>query len=214
MYTLGCTVTWLSRLCNCVLPNNREDCMENKESKKEKEFIDGLVKEQPVTKAFQKLNREPLEISVYRHTSSIQDLESELALIDEALSKVKEDSDKATLVAQQEKVKKELTKLEEDKIDGVLTKLTYRDINDIKAAVTEAVLHFQEYNFDQNVMITRIVAEERFMTVFCALKKKNNHNQKYFANLEEIAQVDDVTIFDLYNKWEAHYVLTDDEIKN
>lgn len=188
--------------------------MENKESKKEKEFIDGLIKEQPVTRAFQKLNREPLEISVYRHTSSIQDLESELALIDEALSKVKEDSDKATLVAQKEKVEADLKRLEKDKIEAVLTKLTYRDINDIKAAVTEAVLHFQEFNFDQNVMITRIVAEERFMTVFCALKHKDKPGQRYFASLEEIAQLDDMTVFDLYNKWESHFVLTDDELKN
>jgi len=188
---------------------------ENKEKKKEKEFLEGLVKEQPVTRAFQKLNREPMEISVYRHTSSIQALETEISLIDEALAQVKEDSDKtATLTERKTVVEASIKDLEKDKIEGVLTKLTYRDINDIKAAVTEAVIHFQEYNFDQNVMITRVVAEERFMTVFCALKKKGKPNEKYFGSLEEIAQVDDLTIFDLYNQWETHFVLTEDELKN
>jgi len=182
--------------------------------KKEKEFLDGLVKDQPVTRAMQKLTREPLAISVYRHTPKIEAMESELAIVDSALANVKDESDKVKIEERKKQLEAELKTLENDKIEGILTPLTYRDVNDIKAAVTEAIIHFQEYKFDPEVVMSRVVAEERFMTVFCALKSKDNRNVRYFSSLDDIAMMDEMTIFDLYNKWEQHFVLTDTELKN
>ena len=92
--------------------------------------------------------------------------------------------------------------------------MTYRDVNDIKAAITEAVVHFQEYKFDMDVIMARVAAEERYMTVFCALKCKENPSKRYFATLEDVAAVEEATIYRLYNRWEQHFVLTDTELKN
>jgi hypothetical protein len=180
---------------------------------KDKEFVESLVKEQGTTKAFQKLHRGPLLVSVYRHTSVIESLEKELIFIEDAMTKAAE-LEKVKLEERKSTIAEELKKLEADTIEGVLTTLTYRDINDIKASVTEAVLHFKEYNFDIDVVMSRIAAEERYMTIFCALKQAGNTSVRYFKSLEEIAAIDDFTIFDLYNKWEKQFVLTDEELKN
>lgn len=187
---------------------------EEGQTNKHKEFIESLVKEQPVTRAFNKLNKAPLEVSVYRHTSAVQALEDELLLIDEAMSDCKDDKLKEQLLNRKSKTEEEIKKLEADRIEGVLTHLTYRDVNDIKAAVTEAVVHFREYKFDPEVVMARIVAEERFMTVFCCLKKKDDVHSRYFKSLDDIAQMDELTVFDIYNKWEKHFVLTEEELKN
>jgi hypothetical protein len=186
--------------------------MDDENKQKEVEFLESLVKDQTVTRAIQKLNREPLKVSVYRHTSVIEALERESALIKDALTQIKENNDEAKLKQRLAEIESELDKVEKDTIDGVLTQLTYRDINDIKAAVTEALVHFKDYNFDLEVIMTRVIAEERYMTVFCALKTLSG--QRYFKSLDEIALVEDSTIFALYDKWEKHFVLTDDELKN
>lgn len=185
-----------------------------KQLEKEIDFLDQLVKQNSTTNAMQKLDRKPLKVSVYRHTPFVQQLEEELSLIEESLKKDTKDSIKEKLNNRKLAVEKKLKEAENDKIEGQLTFLTYRDINDVKAAVTEAAMHFEEYNFDPGVKLSRIVAEERYMTVFCALKCTDNDKKRYFKSLEDIAQIDDVTIFDIYEKWEKHFVLTEEELKN
>ena len=182
-------------------------------SREEKDFVDGLVKEQNVTNALQKLHRKPLAVSVYRHMSLVDALEAEVCAAEEAIPQLSEDK-KAEAQTRITAIKTELDKLETDRITGLLGPLTYRDVNDIKAAITEAVVHFQEYKFDMNIIMARISAEERYMTVFCVLKKKDNPMQRYFATLEDVAAVEEATIYHLYKQWEQHYVLTDTELKN
>ena len=184
------------------------------EEKENKNFIDGLVKDQHTVRAIQKLGRGPLEVSICRHTSTIEALAGEAALIDSALAEVRNESDKVKIEARKKQVESEMAELSKDSIDGVLTHLTYRDVNDIKAAVTEAVIHFQQYNFDNEVIMSRVIAEERFMTIFCALKRKDDITKRYFKTLDEIAIVDEMAILDMYSKWEQHFVLSDDELKN
>lgn len=185
------------------------------ENKKEgKELVESLVKDQMTTRAMQKLSRGPLHVTVSRHALTLDALESQLALYEDAIKDAKDSDTQKKLEEEKSQLKEEISKLDADRIEGILTPLTYRDINDIKAAVTEAVIHFQEYKFDPEVILSRIVAEEKFMTVFCALKSLNNPKERYFKTLDEIAQFDEMTIFDLYRKWEDHFVLSDDEIKN
>jgi hypothetical protein len=178
------------------------------------EVLNKLTKDKVVTQALKKLNQTPIEISVYRHTSLVQNLELELQLITEELAKSLSDDAKKSLEERKNLVKSKLDESVADKIEGVLTPLTYRDINDIKAAITEAVLHFNQYNFDDAVKLSRIMAEERYMTVFCALKKKTSIRHKYFDTLDDIALCDDLMINDIYEKWERHFVLTEEELKN
>ena len=187
--------------------------MKEEQKKEEKEFIDGLVREQAVTNAIQKLHKKPFPISVYRHTSLVEALEAEQFAISDAMPKLDE-AKKAEAQKRFEDVTAELVKLETDNIEGILSPLTYRDVNDIKAAITEAVVHFQEYKFDMEIVMARIAAEERYMTVFCALKRKENPNKRYFDTLEDVAAVEEATIYRLYNRWEQHFVLTDTELKN
>jgi len=187
--------------------------MDKDTKNEEKVFVDNLVKEQSITNTLQKLHRKPFLISVYRHTSLVEALETELFAIEEAMPKLDE-TEKAKAQARNEEAKSELAKLEADCIEGILHPLTYRDVNDIKAAITEAVVHFQEYKFEMDVVMSRIAAEERYMTVFCALKKKDNSNKRYFDTLEDVAAVEESTIYRLYNRWEQHFVITDNELKN
>jgi hypothetical protein len=184
------------------------------ENKEKSKFLDDLIAEQPVTRAYQKLNREPLKVSVFKNTSAIQALEEAITRVEELIEDADGEEIKTNLKAHIEETKKELVKLEQDKLEGALTHLTYRDINDIKAAVTDAVMHLQSYKLSPETVLGRIAAEERFMTIFCAFKQKNNTSVRYFATLDDIAQVDEMTIFDLYSQWEKYFVLTDEEIKN
>lgn len=188
--------------------------VETKEKDTTKRLVESLLKDQIATRAYQKLNRPPLEVNVYRHSSSVEALQNQLSLFNERLEDVKDETIKQDLNKKKQFAEEQLAKLEKDKIDGYLVPLTWRDLNDIKAAVTEAIVHFSEYKFDSDVQLVRIAAEERFMTVFCALKQKDDKKTRFFKSLEEIAEIDDLTIFDLYQKWEDHFVLTDKEIKN
>jgi len=185
----------------------------SEENKKESAFIKGLTDEESATNAISKLNKDPIKLSVFRHTALVQQLEAGLDKIDEELKNAKSDSEKKSLNDSKKTVKKQLAKEENIKIEGYLTTITYRDVMDIKAAVTEAVVHFNRYNFDIDVKMARIVAEERYMTVFCALKKADKVTP-YFAELKDIVEIDDTTIFDIYDLWDKAFVVTSDELKN
>lgn len=192
-----------------------EENAKDKAVSQDAEFLDNLVKDRVATQAITKLGREELPIRVYRHTSRVQAIEIELSEIDKRLTSSKlPEKDKKVLEDRKAQLDEDLKKQDAKIIEGVLTPLNYRDINDIKAAATEALVHFKEYKFDTPVVMARMVAEERYMTVFCALKKKESKSERYFKNLDEIALIDDETIFDIYDKWEKHFVLTDDELKN
>lgn len=182
--------------------------------KDKKEFLNEMVKNQDVTKAIVKLGKKQLPVNIYRHVSLVKSIKDDLAKIPDILKEETNEKIKADIVALQQKHEASLAREEKDKIEGVLTTLTYRDINDIKAAVTEALIHFSDYNFDTNVKMARVVAEERYMTVFCALKRSDDPSKKYFSNLEELSQVEDETLFALYDLWFNNFVLTDSEIKN
>ncbi|TDI97023.1 MAG: hypothetical protein E2O29_01955 [Deltaproteobacteria bacterium] len=188
--------------------------MNTEEKVNSKKLVDSLVKEKVATKAYQKLNNPPLEVSVYRHTSSVETLQDNAIRIDEQLSEVKDEKQIKILNEKKQFAEEQLAEFEKDKIEGILLPMTWRDLNDVKAAITEAIVHFSRYKFDPDVQLIRIAAEERYMTVFCALKQKNDKTIRYFKSLEEIAQIDELTIFDLYNRWEKYFVLTDEEVKN
>ena len=186
---------------------------ESDKKKDEKDFVDGLAKEQEATKAYQKLHRKPLEISVNRQLAVVETLERNIVVLEQSLEGLDEPK-KAEIQKQITELNAELIKLDADKIEGILTPLTYRDVNDIKAAITEAVVHFKEYKFEMNVVMARIAAEERYMTVFCALKRKDDPTRRYFDTLEDVAEIDETAIYVLYSRWEQHFVLTDSELKN
>jgi len=179
-----------------------------------KQLMDELTKTHAVTKTGIKLNRKILEVNIYRHTSAVEALEQELSLTSDAITKTKDKDVLDHLDKRKKFCETELDKHENDKIEGTMTPLTYRDIVNIKAAVTEAVLDFQKFNFDQEVQMIRVAAEERLMTVFCALKCKDNLKQTFFKTLEEIVVADDATIAELYAQWDKHFLNTDEEIKN
>lgn len=200
--------------CYSPLQINREVVMETKEKANTKKLVDSLFKEKVATKAYQKLNNPPLEVSVYRHTSSVEALQDNILRIDEQLNEVKDEKQKKILNEKKQFAEEQLKEFEKDKIEGVLLPLSWRDLNDVKAAVTEAIVHFNEYNFDAEVQLVRVAAEERFMTVFCALRQKRDKTTRYFKSLDEIAQMDEMTIYDLYSRWEKQFILTDEEIKN
>lgn len=182
--------------------------------KEKKEFLNDVVKNQDVTRAIVKLGKKVLPVNIHRHVSLVKAIKDDLAKIPEILKDETNEKIKADLETLKVKREEALAKEEKDRIEGVLTTLTYRDMNDIKAAVTEALIHFSDYNFDTNVKMARVVAEERYMTVFCALKRSDDPTKKYFSTLEELSQVEDETLFELYDLWFKTFVLTDSEIKN
>lgn len=191
----------------------------NKENSESKQLLDDLINTHSVTNAITKLNKKSLEVNVYRHTSAVQALEQELTLTSDAITKTKSQKKVDQVILDHlEKRKKfceeELNKHDNDRIEAIMMPLSYRDICNIKASVTEAVLAFKKFKFDSDVQMVRVAAEERLMTVFCVLRKKENPQEYYFEDLVNIALADDVTIAELYSKWEQHFVLTDTEIKN
>ena len=187
--------------------------------KKDEKFLKSLAQDAVATRAITKLSAEPKEIKVYRHASQVQALEDMLYDID---SKIDDENRQQkpnqsmldALNKRKADVESKLKEHDENMIEGILMPLTYRDINLVKAAATEAIIDLQEHNFDHAVIMTRLIAEERYMTVFCALRQKENTRKRYFKNLEEIALSDDVTILKIYQEWENHFVISEDDIKN
>lgn len=184
------------------------------QNEQEKEVLDQLIKEQGATKAIQKLNRTSHSVSAYRHTSLVQEIELRLGQLDERLKDTKDSETEASLKAEVKELEERLALEDKDKIEGVLTPLSWRDINNIKAFITEAVLDFNEFNFDPAVKIARMIAEERYATVFLCLKKKDNPKVRYFDTLEDVAVIEEETINDIYSTWEKYFVVTEDELKN
>lgn len=183
------------------------------DNQKEIDNLKQIVADKYATNAIRKLNREPFKISVHRHLSLVEQLQDELDAIEVKLQDTKDEKIRDQVTKYKDQVATKLKECKDNKIEGYLTTLTYRDVNDIKAAVTEAVVHFDTYNFDPEIKLARVIAEERYMTVFCALKESDKRT-KIFRTLEDIANVDDATIFEIYDLWEQEFVLTDTEIKN
>lgn len=179
----------------------------------DKEYLDNLVKERYATQAIQKLHRKPLAISICRQVALLDTLELDLASLEDKIKDAKDSDEVNDLNAFKEKLVTRLEEVKKDTIDGVLYPLTYREANDVKAFVTEALVHFDTFKFDTSVKMARIIAEEKFATVFFVLKRKDSKAQ-YFQTLDEVCTIDDVTLISIYNTWYDHFVLSDEEIKN
>jgi hypothetical protein len=71
-----------------------------------------------------------------------------------------------------------------------------------------------QFSWDDDIKMRAMIREEHTMTVYLALRKKDNLNEHYYSSLEEIALEVENTIEELYAIYVDTFVLTDDERKN
>lgn len=110
--------------------------------------------------------------------------------------------------------KENIEKYSQARLQAVMVPLKYKDLQIIKNGIFEAIQSAKQYNWDDSVKIRAMIREERTLTVFLSLKKKEDISKPYYDSLEEISQETDTAIDELYNLYLENFVLSEQERKN
>jgi len=186
--------------------------VDNKEmTKEEKQGVaDAIEKDGEASKTLAKLFTDKVEVDVYKYRPLVEAAKEQVANLRKALEDSSKPDDYSTVLKNAED---ELGKLENDKIQGYLTPITYREIQLIKAGIAEAQLETRKMNYDLDIQLLMSIIEQKILTVYFALKQKDGKT-KFFKNLEEIAVLPDETVNDLFDLYMTKIGLSADERKN
>lgn len=181
---------------------------------KEKDIVKDYEKNASAVKANLKLKKERVDVNINPKANLLefarQDLEK-LEKID--LSDMTEQE--RSLIEQAKKNHREnIGKYEKAKLEAVMVPLKYQDLQVIKNGVLEALKYGAEFNWDDDVKMRAMIREENTLTVYMALRNKNDISRRYYVSLEEIAREPEATIEVLYNIYLENFVLTEEERKN
>ena len=173
-----------------------------------------ILKDEKVIKSMEKIKKVKVDVNINPKKFLLDYTKEELKKLEEQkLEGLSEDEIK--LLEQAKKNYKEnIEKYSQEKLEAVMMPLKYRDLQVVKSGIFEAIQSAQQYNWDDTVKIRAMIREERTLTVYLSLKKKDDINQLYYSSLEEICKETDTAIDDLYSIYLENFVLTDEERKN
>jgi len=178
------------------------------------EEIKKVLEEENLTKAIGKLRLDKVEVSLNPKKYLVDFSKQELKKLEEAGSE-EIPADILAHIEDSKKIYKDnIEKYANEKLEGVLVPLRYKDLQTIKDGILEAVKYSQEFNWDDDIKLKAMIREERTLTVYLSLRKKESIEKRYYDNLEQIAQVPESTIDELYNIYFTNFVLTEAERKN
>jgi hypothetical protein len=182
---------------------------EELKSDEKKDIADQIEREGDLAKSMAKLLTGGVEVSVYKYKLLIEETKRRLEDLRKAYEGLERTDDQLQIL---NKVEADLARYENDKIEGILTPLKYREIQLIKAGMAEAQLETRKMGYDLDVQILMALTEQRALTVYFALKKKDGVT-RYFSSLEEIAALPDDVINELYDLYMEKIGLTPEERK-
>lgn len=110
--------------------------------------------------------------------------------------------------------KDNIANYKESKLIATLVPLKYRDLQAIKDGILEAVKFGVQFDWTEDIRMRAMIREEHTLTVYLALRKRDNLQERYYANLEEIVKEPDSAIDEIYNLYTSNFVLTEEERKN
>jgi uncharacterized protein (DUF302 family) len=173
-----------------------------------------ILAEEPITKAMEKVKKEKVEININPKKFLLAHSKSELEKLEKAVTDGMNEAELKLLADMKVTYTANIVKYSAAKLEAVLVPLKYRDLQAIKDSVLEAIKYAMQFSWDDDIKMRAMIREEHTMTVYLALRKKDNLNEHYYSSLEEIALEVENTIEELYAIYVDTFVLTDDERKN
>ena len=181
--------------------------MSDKETKK-------VLADEKVTVSISKLKRDKVPVNINPKKFLLEHSKQELEKLEKQETVDMNPNELALYKQMKETYQKNVTVYSEANLDAVLVPLRYRDLQAIKDSVLEAVKYAITFNWDDDIKMRAMIREEHTMTVYLALRKKDNMNERYYGSLEDIAAETESTIEDLYTLYVENFVLSDEERKN
>jgi hypothetical protein len=176
--------------------------------------VDKVLKDEKEIKAMGKLKRDKVEISINPKKFLLSYTKEELVKIEAQSVEGLSEEEVKTLTQIKVNLANNIAEYEIAKLEAIMVPLKYRDLQTIKNGVFEAVVASQQYNWEESVKIRAMIREERTLTVYLSLKKKEDITKPYYVSLEDVCKETDTTIDELYNIYLANFVMSDEERKN
>jgi len=180
-------------------------------TKRDKENIsETLIQDGEAAKSLIKLLTDKAEVKVYKYKPMIEAARAQIDSLKKALESGESNEEVSAMIKQAEE---QLQKAENEVLHGYLTPLTYRQIQLVKAGISEAQLEARKMGFDLDVQLLMSIREQRALTVYFALKRLDGKTL-FFSDLKDIAVLPEQAIDELYELYMTHIGLTPDDRKN
>ena len=173
-----------------------------------KEVLEIVSKQEIVVRAYKKLNCKSVDVEVPVNVSAIQMIESALAELKKSPSDLPEYKKQVAQAEQQ------LENLKSDGVKGTLVSLKAMDLLFIQGWVTEASLLGRDRGLDFDVQLFIMSKAEKCATIYLALRRRENSNERYFKSQEDVVLLDDKTLNEIAKIYADNFVLTEEERKN
>ena len=152
-----------------------EDIKKEQEVTKE---IEKVLKEAPVVEAMTKLKKDKVEVLINPKKYLLDYSVDELSKLEKQDLTDLTEQEKSLIELAKKNHKENVEKYSQCKIDAVMIPLKYRDLQLVKDSIVEAVKYNKKYGFDDDIALRAMIREEHTMSVFLALRKKNNINTR------------------------------------
>ena len=173
-----------------------------------------VLKDEKVNKAMSKLKKDRVEIDINPKKFLLEFSKDELKKLEDTSIEGLNEADLKVLEQSKTTYKEDIKKYAQARLVAVMVPLKYRDLQTVKNGIYEAIQTAQQFNWDEVIRIRAMIREERTLTVYLSLRKKDDISKSYYENLEEICKETDTTIDELYNIYLENFVLTEIERKN
>lgn len=172
------------------------------------------MNEDKATQAMGKLKKERVDVDINPRKFLLEYSKEELKKLEEQTLEGLNEEDRKTLEQAKQSQRELIEGYSKARLQAVMVPLKYKDLQVIKNGIYEAIQTAKQYNWDDNVKIRAMVREERTLTVYLSLKKKDDISKPYYETLEKICEETDTAIDELYNIYLTSFVLTGTERKN
>lgn len=185
-----------------------------------KNLIDSVREAGESARATEKLMCTHLDVEMCEHQDELDLLELDEARISERVKSLAEKQDEESkgrikeMEAELVRIRDRRAELAGKTVKALLVPLKYRDYRIVQTAVTEALITTDGMGFDIDTKIAMVLQERKLMTVFLALRRRENPDERYFKSLDEYVKTSDRTVDDLYKSYVDSFELTRSERKN
>lgn len=176
--------------------------------------IEKVAKDEKASNTMGKLKKERAEVDINPKKFLLEYTKEELKKLEaQPIEDLNEEENKL-LARAKESHKENIEKYAKARLQATMVPLKYRDLQIVKNGIFEATQSAREYGWDDSVKIRAMIREERTLTVYLSLRKKDDITKLYFDTLEDICKETDTAIDELYNLYLENFVLTEAETKN
>lgn len=186
--------------------------MDNQSEYEKKALLDDVKSSGEVAQAIEKLQKDKVEVTFYVNQTALDLLESDKEQLEARLKIEKDEETILTLKKALEEIDKQNILLSKSTLQAILVPLKYRDKRTVQTFIHEAMLKTNDMSFDLDTRMMMVLQEKKYATVYLALRKKDNKEEKFYT-LEEIVDIASTTIDNIYIEYNKAFELSESEIK-